>query len=352
MLSKCLTALIALIFGLLCTGQNSIVRPARALDIRALIRSATGRTDFVVGDIAQNHGRWAAVINYATNESMLVTGGDSDAPQVSPLISGGIERIALSNGKMYLRYRSKIAATSDIEVRDETFKPLARRSVQASVKLEPVASSSGVYWIDGAMGETVYGETIISPGPRIPAGKLQFSHAAGAIFSTETPDPDHKITEFRKVFAADTPGSGTRWIEVSELSEEVAVFEQNGRLVARQRLLLDAAYVAADQHAPRRNLLGGTDRIMWSAVSHDGLLYVCLSGVSIGQPRPIAVFNPETGKLMRVFQIVTPTIPERQNQYNLEGFVWPISGVLDDRMVIADNQFGILGIYSNYERTK
>jgi hypothetical protein len=184
-----------LAFLKLCFAQSVVsIQPSRVVDIRTLIRARTGRSDFLVLSIAQNHRRWAAVVNFNdAQESRVVTGTDVGDPNVSDAIDGVVERVALdSAGSVYLRMRARSLGFTEIEVRNNELQLSTRYKFNSAAHLEPVLASSGVYWIEGNIGTRIF----LTP-LRIRSGKLQSvdksasprSYRNSARFSESKPDP-------------------------------------------------------------------------------------------------------------------------------------------------------------------
>lgn len=335
-----------LAFLKLCFAQSVVsIQPSRVVDIRTLIRARTGRSDFLVLSIAQNHRRWAAVVNFNdAQESRVVTGTDVGDPNVSDAIDGVVERVALdSAGSVYLRMRARSRGFTEIEVRNNELQLSTRYKFNSAAHLEPVLASSGVYWIEGNIGTRIFGTPL-----RIRSGKLQSVDKSASPSTTVGSDTSSVVPEFSEVFGIQTGSEAPRWLRLSEIAERVEIFENNRKVQSNSFLDVDRCYTAAKLPIAKRNPSAGADRMTWAGLSHEGDLFVCLSSVPIGAPRPIGIFNPTTGELLKLLTVNLPQSLERRDEYNPQGHMHPVKGAVGDRLAILDTQVGLLAIYSNY----
>ncbi|HLH44756.1 MAG TPA: hypothetical protein VKV74_17340 [Bryobacteraceae bacterium] len=335
--------LLAAVCGTFCTAQQvTTVEPSKVIDVRALVRARTLRQDFEFAGLAQSNGRWAVVVDFKTTKtSIIVTGSERESPAFSDYIDGLADRVAMDpSGRIYLRMFPTPGFT-EFEIRDSGLREGRRQKLKTAARPEPVSSSAGVFWIEGNIGKELFR---VSPGSRIHAGSLERNLAQRA--ESELAPNVPPLPESRTVLALENGTDAPRWIEVKHVAEEVATFENNGRPLTRNKLELDPAYTAAGFPVPQRNPQDGTMLFRWAAASRSGDLYLCLTSVPVGRPRPIAITDPLTGRLRKILSLVMPTSPERVDQYNPQGFMYPTLDALDDRLVVMDAGIGILGVYA------
>jgi hypothetical protein len=323
-----------------CTGQPIITAvPNQVVDLRTLLRAHTLRQDFSFGGIAQSNGRWAVYANFPnTKTSMIVTGRDDGPPQFSDFIEGLGDRIAMDpSGEIYLRmqYTQHIPGGGDIEIWNSALELIGRQRYK-NASLEPISSQVGVFWADGLPVKSIF---------RLGVGFVQ---SAGALADALEQPFDPSTPDYGTVVALADGTVSSRWIRVKEVAEEVAVFENNGLLLTKNNMNLDAAYTAFGYSIPQHYPAVEAVRVAWIAVSAKGELYVRLGSVPFGKPTPIAVIDPLSGKLLRVVALVLPRSAERVGQYNPQGFIDDTQRAMGDRLAVLDAEVGLLAVYLNY----
>jgi len=310
-------------------AQTVNVKPLQVFDLSAAVRTRTGREDFTIRHAAQNGARWFTVVSFQpSGDSMIVSGSPESGVQFSDYIHTPADRVAVdSKGLVHVRRRGSTRGETEIQIMSPNLKPVLVQAL-GGTNLEPVTSGSDLFWRGGT--------TMFAAYPS--AARLEARYAGSSPI-------DNKTEPY--LFFGLQPDMGPRqWMLLGDFSETITLVDQDGALLATSAAPLDEAYRAAGllpvpAHSDRGSEI---TRIGWAAVSHS-YLYVCLSSRPVSLPAYIAVIEPLKGRLVRVLAAELPTVPRRVSSDNPKGFIYPIAGAVDERLVVVDGGAGLLAVY-------
>lgn len=327
------------LFALFALGGASVhsqsLTPAQVVDLRAAAGPVVGASDLAAVDIVQNNGRWVALLTSPTVRRSVMVAGDDQGFHLSNVIQTGADRIehqiALDgSGVVYMRVKADAPNSTEIDVSDWGFKASARHTFAGS-EYHPISFGTDIAWRQGANGDRLFRLGTADPVARL----TQTGEQSQGL-------PDEIRAEPRLL--SGLPGGRT--VQIGFATEEVVVRSADGQIVTHSMLALDDAYRLAGQSPPIHDPLSGVLRVMWGSVSRTGQVFLCLSGLPAAKPAYIGVFDPLTGRAVRVIEAQLPHSPARIDpQYNPDGQIIPARGAVDDRLVILDEPLGIVALY-------
>lgn len=323
------------LFALFALGGASVhsqsLAPAQVFDLRAAAGAVVEASNLRAVDIVQNNGRWIALLTSPTARRSVMVAGDDQGIHLSNVIQTGADRIALdSSGVVYTYMTAGAPNSTEIDVSDWDFKTSAHHTFAGS-GYYPISLGTDIAWRQRANGDRLFRLGTADPVARLTQAGEQSQWL-----------PDEIRAEPRLL--SGLPGGRT--VQIGFATEEVVVRSADGQIVARSMLALDDAYRLVRQSPPVHDPLSGILRVAWGSVSRTGQVFLCLSGLPVAKPAYMGVFDPLTGRAVRVIETQLPNSPARIDpQYNPDGQLIPALGAVDDRLVIVDPPLGIVALY-------
>jgi hypothetical protein len=295
-------------------------QPISIVDLRGLAENS-GLGHPVITAVVQAQGRWAvAAYSSDVQKSVVISGGESGAPKSSAPIEGSAIELGFDSGVLYAL--SRAAKSADVVVFDKDLGILARTpsGLEKKVLERKVAGRSQFY--------------------------LPFRHS---IRQSPPEDRNQAFSYPQEEWLFPMPSlNGSprrRWLHFGSLSEEIALVSEDGSILSQNYADLDSAYLSVGMKIPPHDPSSEVTRVTWAGLSDAGELYICLSSSPINAPAYIAVIEPETGKLARVIAAQMPRATDRVGKYNPLGFMLPLMGAVQNRLVVVDSGVGLLAIY-------
>lgn len=274
-----------------------------------------GREKWRIADVSQSHSRWAVLLRPMQRHggSAILT-GDKHEQSVSVEVQA-FDRIAMDRDHViYLRHSGSRDVTVVSKWNAE--KDEVESQSISETNAEPVVSEGRVNW--KAHGSSNRHRRRLAPG-----------------------EADSDIPEERFVFGL----PAQRYMVFGALTEEVMTFDADGALAGMARVDLDSAYTSLGLHVPTPDFQTGRRRVVSAAASsREGLLYVQLSETLWTRPAPVAVFDPSTGRLLRVLNAVHPLADSGSLPYDGPPVGLPVLKAVDDLLVISFGM-GYLAFY-------
>jgi hypothetical protein len=273
-------------------------------------------------DVSQGGGIWAALVPVSNTTAVVAVGTQRSAHAF--MVPGDVRQIAVDQyGHTHLLHRYRHPATHrDISVLDSEGSLLDQYSIPAS-GASPLLTGSGLIW--------KLPHALVTKQAFVALLELDGSH-----------DVNDTIAQ-RQFVGALPPGRG--YFTFGDLSEMITLHREDGSVLSSFAAPLDAAYKEIGASVPKLPLSSERSRVIWASATQGGLLYVCLSGLPISGPAFIAVIEAKSGALQKVIGAQLPAFSKAATGTNPTGTMMPGMGAVDDQLVIADQQRGVIALY-------
>jgi hypothetical protein len=305
-------------------GQILTVQPARIVDLKQAVSKESGPFGVEPIDLAQAGGRWV-VLTQSLGDSTILVAGDLTSTRVIS-VAGRFDRVRIDQtGRIYLRYllsRKESQVSTRVLVLDGNGGPLDAATISEK-GAEPVSLKGQIRW-------------------RTKAGVYDAHSVPANTGQAIAKDPNDELPQ--RVFSLGLPSG--QYLTLGDLSEQVTLFGNDGRLLVSRKLDLKPAFDAASVRYKDHEAGSGETRVVWATTSADGLLYVYLSDTPASGPGYIGLFEPSTGKLVNVLRVLLPQAEGRRDAtFNPQGYISPTFGAVGDHLVMVDKGMAIVAVY-------
>ncbi len=285
------------------------------------IQVPTASSRFKVKGVTAAGGTWAVLMPYSSDAAAVVVG--DGASTRSFLARGAFARITLGQDqRIHLLTRAKPGENvRTVNILDVYGKDVGSYTLPTRSAI-PFRGPAGISW-------------------RGPAGFFHGDSGARISFHHTNPAPDASIGQ--RVFAG-TSKAGSDFT-FGDMSELITLYAPDGSVLHSYPAPLDDAYRLIGASVPKMPISSEQGRVIWATSSSDGLLYVCLSGLSVSGPDYIAVFEPDRGRLLQVIGLDLPSLSTRVSSINPLGHIVSGMGAVGDKLVIVDQMDALMAVY-------
>lgn len=296
-------------------AQVVSIRPTRVVDVKATTKRDLGRVGIQIDALSVESGHWAALIRDGVGtESFIVSGDAVDDHAIA--LSGTFDRL-------------RIDAAAHLHLRQ--VRPRINRQAVGRLHLpDPVVK---IVDLNGRLVDSF----------NLPAGDLEPELTGGKVQWVAL--PRRVLMNSNAIEIAGWFPSATAWY-LEKVSERLTLVHSARSEGEVRTLEIDEAFRRIGRSSPRPDFISGRNRILWAVAAPAGVLLVGLSELPSAGPAYVAVFRPDTGRLITVLQAELPTTPGRQDAtHNPRGSISPAIAAVGNSLIIGDPEMQVLAVY-------